>query len=159
MALKHIRIDDRLIHGQVLIGWGSRYNYDTFIICDKELADSEWEKEMYLAAVPGDFIGEVLAPGDIQKYIIDHPDACILLLLKSTRSLMELVETGFEIKEVIIGGIHDKAGRKHFYDFIYLSPEEISHIKDLIDKGIHFIGQDLPDHPAHEISALLNKSN
>lgn len=158
MPVKHIRIDDRLIHGQVLIGWVSRYNYDTLLICDEELANSEWEKEMYLAAVPGDMKGDVIVPGDMQNYVDSHPEDKILLLLKSPAALARLVNAGFPVEDVIIGGIHDKAGRKHYYDFMFLSGEEVELLRELIKKGIHIVCQDLPDHPSHELSSVLDKS-
>lgn len=155
MPVKHTRIDDRLIHGQVLIGWGSRYDYDAYIICDQQLAKSDWEKEMYLAAVPGDKKGAVLTPLDLKKYLSEHPLENIILLLKSPETLEKLIKEGVPLKEVNIGGLHDKPDKKHFYDYVYLNEEDKKTIKRLISQGLHIYCQDLPEHPIHEICNML----
>ena len=50
--LQLLRIDDRLIHGQVVIGWVTHLNTKEIILCDDSVAENEWEKELYLSCVP-----------------------------------------------------------------------------------------------------------
>ncbi|HEY0972155.1 MAG TPA: PTS sugar transporter subunit IIB, partial [Gemmatimonadales bacterium] len=52
MPIELFRIDDRLIHGQVVVGWGQPLEIDLIILVDDELADSEWEQELYRMGVP-----------------------------------------------------------------------------------------------------------
>ena len=156
MEILHFRVDDRLIHGQVLIGWGSKYKYNAYIICDEELAVSDWEKEMYLAAVPPTDMGEVLAPGDIESYLNNNEFDSVLILIRSLQQLENLVDSGFNISvPVILGGLHDRPERKRYYDYLYLSEGEIEILKNLSNRGFKFICQDLPDHPTHDLSAIL----
>ena len=51
MAIVLCRIDDRLIHGQVVIGWGRAMGIDLIILVDDQVAASEWEQELYRMAV------------------------------------------------------------------------------------------------------------
>jgi len=46
------RIDDRLIHGQVVIGWASVLNSNSIIVCDNSVYENDWEKELYLSCAP-----------------------------------------------------------------------------------------------------------
>ena len=46
------RIDDRLVHGQVVIGWGRPLAVDLIVLVDAEVAASDWEQEIYQMAVP-----------------------------------------------------------------------------------------------------------
>src|SRR5207248_1785576 len=46
------RIDDRLIHGQVVVGWGQPLDIDFIVLVDDQVASSEWERELYRMGVP-----------------------------------------------------------------------------------------------------------
>ena len=52
MSLELVRVDDRLIHGQVVVGWGQVINPDLFVIVDDEVAQHEWEQDIYRLGVP-----------------------------------------------------------------------------------------------------------
>jgi len=52
MAIQLYRIDDRLIHGQVVVGWGQPLNIRFLVLVDDLVASSDWEKDLYRMAVP-----------------------------------------------------------------------------------------------------------
>ena len=52
MPITLLRVDERLIHGQVVVGWGERYHVDRIVVVDDELRRSEWEQELYCLGVP-----------------------------------------------------------------------------------------------------------
>ena len=52
MTLVLFRIDERLLHGQVIVGWGMRLGIDYYVVVDDDLAASEWEREIYSAGLP-----------------------------------------------------------------------------------------------------------
>ena len=52
MPIALFRIDDRLIHGQVVVGWGQPLELRYIVLVDDEVADSEWEQELYRMGVP-----------------------------------------------------------------------------------------------------------
>src|SRR5688500_10595706 len=52
MAILLYRIDDRLIHGQVVVGWGQPLDIGFLVLVDDLVASSDWEKELYRMAVP-----------------------------------------------------------------------------------------------------------
>ena len=54
MALELYRIDDRLIHGQVVVGWGQPLDLRFIVLVDDEVASSDWEQELYRMGVPPD---------------------------------------------------------------------------------------------------------
>ena len=54
MALELYRIDDRLIHGQVVVGWGQPLDLRFIVLVDDEVAASDWEQELYRMGVPPD---------------------------------------------------------------------------------------------------------
>src|SRR5688572_31808748 len=52
VAIELFRIDDRLIHGQVVVGWGQPLDLTFIVLVDDEVASSEWEQELYRMGVP-----------------------------------------------------------------------------------------------------------
>jgi PTS system mannose-specific IIB component/fructoselysine and glucoselysine-specific PTS system IIB component len=46
------RIDDRLIHGQVVVGWGQPLDVRFIVLVDDAVASSDWERELYRMGVP-----------------------------------------------------------------------------------------------------------
>ena len=96
MPLDLVRIDDRLVHGQVVIGWGSYLNTTKIILCSDPIADSEFESAMYKGA-------EETAP---------HPLSIVIYTQKQTiqelnknpiiERIILLVETPQELLQLII---------------------------------------------------------
>ena len=60
------RLDDRLIHGQVVIGWGIKLNPDQYVIIDDDI--EEWESELYLGCLEEHFHNSVLSLDLLQKW-------------------------------------------------------------------------------------------
>ena len=52
MTLVLCRVDDRLIHGQVVVGWGQPLGIQRIVLADDEVAKSDWEQDLYRMAVP-----------------------------------------------------------------------------------------------------------
>ena len=48
MGVQLFRIDDRLIHGQVLLGWARPLKSERILLCDDEVSQNDWEKELSL---------------------------------------------------------------------------------------------------------------
>ena len=91
-----LRIDDRLIHGQVLVGWGSCYPLKHFIVANDEIAQNDWEKELILSAVPEECDARVLTLAETLTYINEHLD--------DSELSMVLVSSPEDIKYLADGG-------------------------------------------------------
>src|SRR6188474_3669895 len=72
VALELYRIDDRLIHGQVVVGWGQPLDLRFVVLVDDEVAGSDWEQELYRMGVPQDmevyFDTVQSAAANLQRY-------------------------------------------------------------------------------------------
>ena len=52
MPIELYRIDDRLVHGQVVVGWGQPLNVNFVVLVDDAIASSDWEQELYRMGAP-----------------------------------------------------------------------------------------------------------
>lgn len=147
MAVLLYRVDERLIHGQVVVGWGHALRFDTVLVVDDELAESDWEQDLYrLAAGEAKVIfASVEECADtLAAYREDSTRTIVLTRgLPAMRSLGDqgLLEGG----EVNLGGQHHGEGRREVLSYLHLSPEDLDHVRALRSAGIAVSARDLPD--------------
>jgi PTS system mannose-specific IIB component/fructoselysine and glucoselysine-specific PTS system IIB component len=139
------RIDDRLIHGQVVVGWGQPLDLRFIVLVDDEVAKSDWEQELYRMGVPPEmevyFHGSDDAPAALARYRDDPRPG--LLLTGDIPTMRRLVDTG-GVDEVNIGGIHFRAGRVQRLRYVFLSPDEEEELRQLAARGARVSAQDVP---------------
>ncbi len=153
------RIDDRLIHGQVIIGWCSQFPIKKLVVCDDEIPNSKWQKELLLMAAPPELSTFVFTPAELAEHIPEweKEDNTLMILMKSPEIIRKLVNLGVSIQRVNVGGIHFKEGRKEYLPYLYLSDEEAEAFRSLMWQGIEFYCQDLPNSTTYDLKKLLEK--
>jgi len=146
MALELYRIDDRLIHGQVVVGWGQPLDLRFIVLVDDDVASSEWEQELYRMGVPPEmdvyFESVASAAERLPGYVDDERKG--LLLTGDIDTMTRLVERAGTIRAVNLGGIHHRNGRLQRLRYLFLSNEEESALRALADQGIVVTAQDVP---------------
>lgn len=157
MPLVMIRIDDRLIHGQVVVGWGNVLKPDRILLSSDEVASVDWQRTIYLSAVPEHLNASVLTLADTVEVIQngEYGEERVLLLVDSPESVVYLVEHGIDIKQVNVGGMHFKPGKNQISTFIFVDQNDIEHFKILCEKGIHLEGRDVPTRSPVNICKVL----
>ncbi|MDE2943715.1 MAG: PTS sugar transporter subunit IIB [Gemmatimonadota bacterium] len=137
MPLELLRIDERLIHGQVLVGWGRPLNLGFYIVVDEALASSEWEQELWSSALADEENAEFLGVDETARRF-EELGARVergALLTRDTATMRALAERGcLDGRTVNVGGVYPADGRKKILDYVHLSPEEI---EDLQVIGAH----------------------
>jgi mannose/fructose/N-acetylgalactosamine-specific phosphotransferase system component IIB len=158
MDVQLFRIDDRLIHGQVVLSWVKYLKSERIILCDNEVFENTWEKELYVSCVPNSLECIVFNTIDTTDYILHHitrPEKTIVLV-KSPAVLREITDYGFVPGKVNIGGIHYAEKRKEYLPYIFLSDDDVADIKFLTQKGISIYCQDVPTSKKYNILDLIN---
>ena len=154
-----VRIDDRLIHGQVVVGWGSFINPEVMVVCNDELAASDMEKELYSSTIPGSIemlfltveqTAEILKNNDLIKK--RH-----IILIESPFDALRLLESGVDLKSINIGGLHFKNEAVQFLTYVYLNEDEISCFRKILDMGVELECRDLPQSKKVMLKKLFNK--
>ena len=146
MALELYRIDDRLIHGQVVVGWGQPLDLRFIVLVDDEVASSDWEQELYRMGVPPDmdiyFDAVDAAATNLDRYQEDERRG--LLLTGDIATMTRLVEAADDIRRVNVGGIHHRPGRIQRLRYVFLTPAEESQLRALAARNIEVTAQDVP---------------
>jgi len=139
------RIDDRLIHGQVVVGWGQPLDLKFIVLVDDTVAESDWEQELYRMGVPPEmevrFHTASAAIPELPKYRDDPRPG---LLLTGDIATMRVLVEGAGVDTINIGGIHSKPGRVQRMRYVFLTPDEEQQLRDLASRGVTITAQDVP---------------
>ena len=146
MSIVVARVDDRLVHGQVVIGWGRPLEVDRIVLVDAEVATSDFERDLYRMAVPEgieiEFIGPEAAPARLEA--LEESGERLLILTGTVAGMTRLARDYHGIKAVNLGGIHDGPGRHEYLRYVYLTDAELADLKSLAREGVVVTAQDLP---------------
>jgi mannose/fructose/N-acetylgalactosamine-specific phosphotransferase system component IIB len=142
------RIDDRLIHAQVVLGWGRVLRPDRIILADDDIASNEWEKNLYLTAVPPEIKVSILSLVQLVEQVRGgvFEKESVILLVKAPRNALELIELGLDADEVNVGGMHYMEGKEKLLDHVYVDMNDREALRELVKRGVTLEARALPDH-------------
>ena len=125
MPVKLARIDDRLIHGQVVLGWVPVVKPDRIVVACDRVAASDWERRFYASCVPPEVRTSFLSVGETAQQIASEPfnQEQLLVLFESAEDVWKLVNAGIALKEVNVGGLHYREGSIELLPFVYVTPD------------------------------------
>jgi mannose/fructose/N-acetylgalactosamine-specific phosphotransferase system component IIB len=147
MTVVLFRIDERLIHGQVVLGWGGRLRPARMVVVDDELAGSPWEQELYSMGVPA---GVEAAFASVEDAVARLPtwmasEDRVMILTRTIDAMNRLASSGrLDGEEVNIGGIHHGPGRSEVLRYVFLSDEERRGLIELAGHGAIVVARDVP---------------
>lgn len=150
------RIDERLIHGQVMTRWITGLYITRIILVDDKIAGDDFMVDVLTLSAP---VGvEVLAMtvADALKFIqTDTSSAKTMLLFKDIRYVKALADGGYMVPKLDIGNIGSSPVRKSVTREVFMSPEEQEIAKELNAKGMYIYIQKLPSDREQDLMALL----
>ena len=157
MAIELLRIDDRFIHGQVVVGWCPYLNPDRLILCDDEISRSDWEIEIYREAAT-DYKTSVCSVEETVRLLENNEVACekVLLIVESPAVTVKLLNLGVAITKVNVGGMHHQPGKRQVAPFIYINDEDLENFKILAHNHILIQGMDVPNCKPIDLIKLLH---
>ncbi len=158
MSVVLFRIDERLIHGQVVMGWGPQLAVEHYVVVDDELATDEWEQDLYRLGLPNTASVDFLTVGEARARLgdLDADPRPIVVLTRTVAAMSGLAEgDALRGREVNIGGLHHAAGRTQRVSYVFLGQAEEEGLQALADEGIVVSAQDLPGSRAVDLESLL----
>ena len=137
MSLRLVRIDDRLIHGQVVAGWLRALGAQRIVIVDDASAGDEFLREVLVLAAPQGVPVEVYGIAEGAARCIELADAPepVIVLARSPRTILSLRQAGVPIEVVDLGGLGAGPGRRRIHKTISVSPDEIRDLRELEQLG------------------------
>ncbi len=149
------RIDDRLIHGQVLIAWGQRLGPRRIWVVDDASAASDWERELLASAAPGIEVRVVTVAEAAGAHAAESgAPGTAFLLVRDLATALALVEHGASIRSFNLGGLHYAPGKEKVNEYVYLDRADREAARALLAHGVTLEVQDVPASRAQPLAAL-----
>ena len=157
MAIVLCRVDDRLIHGQVVVGWGQALGATRIILVDDQVAGSEWEQDLYRMAVTPeitvDFATVAAAAAALGAWREDGRRTVLLTGDLDTMAKLHAADP-VTVHRINLGGVHHRAGRRERLPYLYLTDDEMRRLGALEAAGAEITAQDLPTTPPVALRSL-----
>jgi len=152
-----VRIDDRLIHGQVVAVWLNHIRVDLIVIVDDGIAKDPFMQEVLrLAAPPRVTVDARTVQEGIATLGSDVPNPeRIMVLMKSPKTARQLFDGGIRFSHLNVGGIGAGPGRKSLFKNISMSEEEKNILKSLVKDGVTITLQTVPGEKTADFASLV----
>jgi mannose/fructose/N-acetylgalactosamine-specific phosphotransferase system component IIB len=146
VSIELFRIDDRLIHGQVVVGWAQPLDVSFIVLVDDEVSESDWEQELYRMGVPPNvevhFDSVQSAADKLPSYMADERRG--ILLTGDIDTMRRLIAKSGMVAKCNLGGIHHRSGRNQRMRYVFLSADEEQALRDMAAGGVEVTAQDVP---------------
>lgn len=134
----HIRIDDRLIHGQVANFWTNELSATRIMVINDAIATDDIQKSILRMAAPAGVATSIITKETAVNNISNnkYQGQRVFMILKSPLDLLELHKMGLPIKEVNVGNLSNRPDTEVLRPNISVTAEEKAALVELIDKGV-----------------------
>lgn len=152
------RIDDRLIHGQVVTAWLKVTDGNFILIPDDKLPNDMLMKRVLAAAAPAGVTLKIMPIDEAAAFLKeDSPEGeKVVILGKYPETFERLLQQGVEIKDLVLGGMIQNPKRKQFIKQVHASEEEKECMRRIInDYGVHMFWQLVPGQEKQEVKDHL----
>lgn len=158
MDIRLVRIDERLIHGQVATSWVKETKCDAIFAINDDVANDNLRKTLLLQVAPANVKAFVIP---IEKAISvyknpKYSSTKVLMLVTNPTDVLRLIEGGVDIKSVNVGGMTFKEGNKLISSAVAIGHEDLSAFKKLRDLGVELEIRKLASHPKEDLAPKLD---
>lgn len=148
MKITLARVDDRLIHGQVTVGWSQKLRPDRIVLVNDDIAADPWQARVYRSSVPPEIAVSILSVANAADLLSPaespRPDESLVLLTESPAEMAQLASLGVPLRRINIGGMHFSPGKQEFLPYVFLSPQDVGDMLGLLEAGYELFAQQVP---------------
>ncbi len=158
MSIALVRIDDRLVHAQVIEGWLKEVGANHIVVVSDEIANDEIQKAMYSFSIPyGIKISCLSVKDSISKLpdLIKDSSDKLMILMPSLKEAILLLEGGIKFESINVGGLHPREGKKFYTPTISLNDKDIEFADRLRKAGTKLETRVLPMHPKKDLFEVI----
>jgi mannose/fructose/sorbose-specific phosphotransferase system IIB component len=158
MNITVFRIDERLIHGQIVTAWIAFAEANQIIVADDKAANDEFQKSLLQLATPKNIDLKIMGVTDaIQTIKEDTSNTNVLLLVRGPKEALQMIEGGLDIKEINIGNINMKKGKKKILGNLWVDDEDINNLTKLGKTGVSLEIRTVPNERKQDAMKLIHK--
>ncbi|MBC8587084.1 PTS sugar transporter subunit IIB [Paratissierella segnis] len=154
-----IRVDFRMIHGQVMVKWLKATGAQIIAAVNDDIANDPFLADIYGMAAPSNVDIKVFTKDKVIDYFNNNnsDNSKVLVLFKNVKDAHYCYEKGFPMEHLQIGGLGSGPDRINVHGPITLNAEDAKLLKDMNDKGVKIEFQQVPDDSKASLDKILKK--
>ena len=153
--LNMVRVDYRMVHGQIVAKWIKFRPVDRLILADDSLVDDPFMGDIYRMAVPDREV-DIVKLGDVQT-AIDRKNDTVLLIFKDVASAYTVYKNGLQLPEPNVGAVQNSAQRKAVVQGVALTVEEYEKLSEMKAEGVNVFLQPIPENDPVSLGSIEKK--
>lgn len=159
MSITAVRIDGRLIHGQVANLWTTKLGINRIMVVDDGVTTNAIEKSGLKLATPAGVKLSILSIEKAATNILagKYDSQRLLIIAKKPDRLLKLVELGVPIKKINVGNMSQSDDSKSITRSINVIEEDIENFKKLDENGVELVSQMVPNDREEKFMDLLKQ--
>ena len=132
-----VRIDDRLLHGQVARSWVKEEGANLIVVVNDRVAEDRDTQKLMNIATPLYADSRFLSVENlIEKIKDDHDGKKVLILVEGPEDALRLLDAGLDINEINVGNMRELPGKEKVIDDVFVDAEDRANFKKIHDKGV-----------------------
>ena len=155
-----VRIDTRLLHGQVATAWTKQIAPNRIIVVSDGVAHDELRKTMIEQAAPPGVPANVVPISKMVEVAKDPRFGATkaFLLFETPQDLLRCIEGGVDIKKANIGSMAHSVGKVVVTNAIAMGEDDVKTLEELKAKGVELEARKVPSDSSEDIDAMLRKA-
>lgn len=148
-----VRIDNRLVHGQVGVTWTSSLGANLLVVVDDEAANQPVQQQLMTMTAESSGVGIRFFTIEKTINVIAKaaPSQKIFIVCKTPETVKKLVDGGVPIEKVNVGNMHFSEGKRAITKKVYVDDKDLENLKYIKSKGVEVYIQDTPGDIKHDI--------
>lgn len=159
-----VRIDDRLIHGQVAVVWTKHLGVNRILVANDQIVHNDVQKMSLRMAAPDTAKCGIMALEDAADVLNDPRSETmkIMVIINNAADARRLIERVPAIKTLNVANFgrftDNLAAKTRISDTVYVTPEDIADFQTIAERGVSVEYQVLPSHPVKNLMEMLKNT-
>ncbi|MDR3240975.1 MAG: mannose/fructose/sorbose PTS transporter subunit IIA [Lactobacillaceae bacterium] len=161
LKINLVRIDTRLLHGQVATAWTPASKANRIIVVSDTVAKDELRKGLIAQAAPNGINANVVPVSKMGEVMKDDRMGGVeaFLLFETPEDALAAVEAGVPIKEINVGSMAHSTGKTMVNKVLSMDKTDVATFEKLRDLGVSFDVRKVPNDSKADLFSLINKAN
>jgi len=151
------RVDDRLVHGQVIEGWTPYVQADTIVVVNDAVSLEKDRCRLMQFIVPEHIDLEVVPLKDLEDLLKRSGDCRMILLFAGLDDVLSVLENGVDLDSINVGNLHNIKGGTEITPSVYLNRADLEVVQSLVRKGVTVEAIEVPDGVSLDLASYLQE--
>ena len=157
MSVVLARIDDRLLHGQVLEGWAPHVQADTIVVASDTVCHEKDRCQLMQLIMPDHIDLKIIPLAELGDLLDSTAESRVLILFAGLEDALAVLENGVSLGSINVGNLHNIKGGTEITPSVFLNSSDMKTVRRIIDMGIAVEAREVPHGDLLDLADCLDE--